>query len=65
MEQLSEEELQKAAQQEVCVCLQLPDGERLTASFPVSVSLGHVLDTWKEKTGVGEEGEKPVIVYMR
>jgi len=65
MEQLSEEELQKAAQQEVCVCLQLPDGERLTANFPVSVSLGHVLDTWKEKTGGGEDGEKPVIVYMR
>jgi len=65
MEQLSEEELEKQGQQEVCVCLQLPDGERLTGNFPVSASLGHVLDKWQEKTCGGAEGEQPVVVYMR
>ena len=30
-----------------------------------SASLGSVLDKWCDKLGAGEEGEEPVIVFMR
>ena len=65
MEQLSEEEISRLSSQQVSVCLQLPDGARLMDNFPVSSSLGSVLDHWQEKLGSGEEGEEPVMVYMR
>ena len=65
MEKLSEDELEKQAQQEVSVCLQLPSGERLMDSFTTSASLGSVLDSMGEKLGTSGEGEEPVLVYMR
>ena len=64
MEQLSEEELLSLSSQQVSVCLQLPDGARLMDNFPVSSSLGSVLDHWQEKLWYKEEGEEPVMVYM-
>ena len=50
---------------QVSVCLQLPSGARLTGSFPVTATLGQLLDRWGEEVGAAAEGEEPVLVYMR
>jgi len=66
--ELSSEEVLAACNktEEVTVCLQLTEGDRLVDTFPSSVSLGGVVARWTGQLGPEpEEGEQPVVVYMR
>ena len=65
MSPLTEEELQSQSQQDVTVCLQLPDGQRLMENFPSSTNLQSVMDKFSSQLGEPGDGEEPVMVYMR
>jgi len=66
MVKLSEEEAALiSSKQEVSVCLQTPNGERLVETFPATTNLGLVVKKWIAKLGEPEAGEEPVVVYMR
>jgi len=49
----------------VSVCLQLPDGQRLVEDFPNTSTLDLIQTRWADKIGQPEQGEEPVMVYMR
>ena len=65
MSQLSEEEMETQSQQDVSVCLQLPDGQRLMENFPSSTNLQSVMERFSSQLGEPDEGQEPVVVYMR
>jgi len=65
--QLELEECEASTSQNVnvSVCLQLPSGERLVEDFPNTSTLDLVKTRWADKIGLPEQGEEPVMVYMR
>jgi len=66
MEELTEDELKNVKDSLVSVCLQVASGERLIKEFSCGSTLSDVLNNFdQEKMGLPEEGEEPVIVYLR
>ena len=63
MSLLSEEELEAQSQQDVSVCLQLPDGQRLMENFPSSTNLRTIMEKFQSQLGDPGEEEEPVMVY--
>ena len=63
MSELSEEEREAQSQQDVSVCLQLPDGQRLMENFPSSTNLKSIMDKFQSQLGDPGEDEEPVMVY--
>jgi len=66
MEELTEDELRNVKESLVSVCLQVPSGERIIKDFACISTLEEILtNTDQEKLGLPQEGEEPVLVYLR